>query len=73
MIEKIAIYTEYIKLDSFLKLANISYSGGEAKCMIQDGMVLVNGDVCTMRGKKLHEGDIIQIADDLDKYQVCKE
>ena len=55
--EAVAITTEYIKLDSFLKLANLVGSGGEAKILIQEGQVLVNGEVCTQRGKKLRTGD----------------
>lgn len=55
----IEITTEYIKLESFLKLANAVVSGGMAKNVIQDGLVTVNGEVCTMRGKKLRDGDIV--------------
>ncbi len=51
------ITTEYIKLQDAMKYANIVYSGGEAKALIQEGQVLVNGEVCTMRGKKLRNGD----------------
>ena len=53
----LAIGTEYIKLQDAMKFANIVYSGGEAKALIQEGQVLVNGEVCTMRGKKLRPGD----------------
>ena len=53
----LAIHTEFIKLQDALKYANIVYSGGEAKQMILDGLVTVNGEVCTMRGKKLRPGD----------------
>ena len=53
----LAIHTEFIKLQDALKYANIVYSGGEAKQMILDGAVTVNGEVCTMRGKKLYNGD----------------
>ena len=53
----VAITTEYIKLQDAMKYANIVYSGGEAKALIQEGEVLVNGEVCTMRGKKLRTGD----------------
>jgi ribosome-associated protein len=53
------IYTEFIKLEAALKLANTVESGGMAKAVIQDGMVKVNGEVCTMRGKKLHPGDTV--------------
>ena len=55
--EKIAIETEYIKLDSLLKFAAVVGTGGEAKYVINEGMVTVNGEVCTMRGKKLRPGD----------------
>ena len=58
MIE-IAIRTEYIKLDQFLKFAGCVYTGGDAKGFIQDGYVKVNGEVCTMRGKKLVPGDTV--------------
>ena len=53
----VSISTEYIKLQDAMKYANIVYSGGEAKSLIQEGQVLVNGEVCTMRGKKLYNGD----------------
>ena len=53
----VVISTEFIKLESAMKLANVIPSGGTAKLEIQDGNVLVNGEVCTMRGKKLYPGD----------------
>ena len=53
----VAIGTEFIKLQDAMKYANIVYSGGEAKALIQEGEVTVNGEVCTMRGKKLRPGD----------------
>ena len=53
----VAITTEYIKLQDALKFANVVYSGGEAKQLILDEQVKVNGEVCTMRGKKLRDGD----------------
>ena len=53
----IAIRDEYIKLDSFLKYAGAVLSGGEAKELIQGGKVSVNGEICTMRGKKMRPGD----------------
>ncbi len=52
---------EYIKLDQFLKLAQIAMTGGEAKAMIQDGMVKVNGEVETRRGRKLRAGDRVEV------------
>lgn len=60
--EKIAIVTEYIKLDSLLKLAALVGTGGEAKYVISEGMVEVNGEVCTMRGKKIRAGDKVSFA-----------
>ena len=53
----VVIQTEFIKLESALKLANAVPSGGMAKNLIQDGEAKVNGEVCTMRGKKLYPGD----------------
>ena len=53
----VVIGTEFIKLEAALKLANATESGGMAKTVIQDGEVQVNGEVCTMRGKKLYPGD----------------
>ena len=59
--EKILIHTEYIKLDSLLKLAGLVETGGEAKLLIQNGQVEVNGEVCTMRGRKLRAGDSVTL------------
>ena len=53
----VTIGTEFIKLESAMKLANILPSGGAAKNEIQGGEVCVNGEICTMRGKKLYPGD----------------
>ena len=53
----VKIYTEFIKLEAALKLANAVESGGMAKNMILDGLAKVNGEICTMRGKKLYPGD----------------
>ena len=53
----VVIHTEFIKLQDALKYANVVYSGGEAKVLILDGQVQVNGETCTMRGKKLRPGD----------------
>ena len=59
--EEIKVSTEFIKLDALLKFASLVGSGGEAKMLIQDGHVLVNGEVCTMRGKKILSGDIVKL------------
>ena len=53
----VVITTEFIKLEAAMKLANAAESGGMAKAAIQEGEVLVNGETCTMRGKKLYPGD----------------
>ncbi len=55
--KKIEISTEFIRLDSFLKMCDAVQSGGHAKIVIQEGEVKVNGEVCTQRGKKLRDGD----------------
>ncbi len=54
----VVIGTEFIKLEAALKFANVVESGGMAKTVIQSEEVLVNGEVCTMRGKKLYPGDV---------------
>ena len=64
--ETVSIETEFIKLDSLLKLANVVGSGGEAKIIIQEGEVLVNGEPCTMRGKKMRPGDRCSIDNELE-------
>ena len=58
--EKIQIDTEYIKIDSLLKFAALVATGGEAKYVISEGMVEVNGEICTQRGKKLRPGDKVK-------------
>ena len=60
--QKILIHTEFIKLDSLLKYAGLCETGGEAKELVQGGAVKVNGEVCTMRGKKLRPGDVVSFA-----------
>lgn len=55
----ITITTEFIKLQDLLKLANLVGTGGEAKIVIQNGDVSVNGEACTMRGKKIRPGDTV--------------
>lgn len=66
----IEISTEFIKLDSLLKFAGIAAVGGEAKFMVTSGAVLVNGEVCTMRGKKIRSGDIVTIPCDRIELEV---
>ena len=71
-VETIEIHTEFIKLDSFLKFAGVSETGGQAKEMVQEGLGLVNGQVCTMRGKKIRAGDVVEI-DDLQLHVTAAE
>ena len=59
--QTVSITTEFIKLDSLLKFSNLVLTGGEAKLAIQDGDVTVNGQVCTMRGKKIRPGDVVVV------------
>ena len=59
--ENMIITTEFIKLQDLLKFANLVSTGGEAKIIIQEGEVKVNGEVCTMRGKKIRPGDIVEL------------
>ncbi len=68
MKNKVTITTEYIKLDAFLKWAGAAETGGDAKDMVQSGRVTVNGEVCTMRGKKLRTGDVAAVNG--DEYEV---
>ena len=58
--EKITIRTDFIKLDALMKYAALTGSGGEAKSVIAEGLVKVNDEVCTMRGKKLRTGDTVE-------------
>ncbi len=58
--KELKIKEDYIKLDSALKFSSLVPTGGIAKMVILDGLVLVNGEVCIMRGKKLHKGDKVE-------------
>lgn len=58
--EKIQIDTEFIKLDSLLKFAALVGTGGEAKYVISEGLVEVNGETCTQRGRKIRPGDRVK-------------
>lgn len=70
--EKIAITTEKIQLDQFLKWAGIIESGGQVRPMLDEGLIFVNGVRETAKRKQLHPGDIVKISD-LGEYQVVKE
>ena len=67
--QTVTIQTEFIKLDSFLKYCGAVGTGGEAKTAIAEGEVKVNGEPCTMRGKKLHPGDTVTL--DGESWQVA--
>ena len=69
--EKIKINTEFIKLDSLLKFAALVGTGGEAKYVISEGLVSVNGEVCTMRGRKIYSGDRVEFAE--NELEIEKE
>lgn len=61
--ERVEIATPFIKLDSFLKFCGAAETGGQAKELVQAGRVLVNGEKCEMRGKKLRAGDVVAVGD----------
>lgn len=67
--EKIKLRDEFIKLGQALKAVGLVESGAEAKEVIVDGMVKVNGEVCTQRGKKLYEDDIVEFEDSTIKIE----
>lgn len=59
--EKVSINSDYIKLDQFLKYIGVASTGGEAKAIVIEGLVKVNGEVTSQRGKKLRKDDVIEI------------
>lgn len=61
--KEILIKSDFIKLDQLLKFADIVDSGGVAKILISENKVKVNGEICTQRGKKIRENDIIEVDD----------
>jgi len=67
----IKIHTEYIRLDDLLKLAGEVATGGHAKFLIQNGEVMLNGETCLMRGKKLRQGDLVTYKN--KEYRVVNE
>ena len=70
--EKVNVAPPFIKLEQFLKFSNIAETGGMAKLMINDVIVTVNGEVFTMRGKKLYNNDVVSVnfEDDTEEY-IC--
>ena len=66
--KQIKISTEFIKLDQLMKYADMVQSGGEAKMLVAQGLVLVNGEICTQRGKKIRQGDKVEF--DGNEYEI---
>ncbi len=72
MTEKIVnIKEEFIRLDALMKLSDCVMTGGHAKIVIQNGEVEVNGEICTMRGKKMREGDFFIFEDKKVTVKKC--
>lgn len=67
--KKVEIYTENIKLEQFLKLADVVSTGGEAKLFLLTNEIFVNDEVENRRGRKLYKGDVVKVNNSL--YQVC--
>lgn len=67
---EVKITTEFIKLDQLIKYAGIAYSGAEAKDMVINGYASVNGEVCTMRGKKIRPGDVVTLDFEDDSFEI---
>lgn len=68
-IKEVSIYTEYIKLNQFLKIADLISSGGEDKIFIINNTILVNNEPESRRGRKLYKGDVIKVNDEV--YKIC--
>ena len=66
---EVKITTEFIKLDSLLKFSGLTETGGEAKEIVQEGLVSVNGEICTMRGKKIRSGNRVSV----EGYEIIVE
>jgi ribosome-associated protein len=67
--KEIQITTEFIKLDQLMKFADMVQSGGEAKLLIAQGLVLVNDEICTQRGKKIRNGDQVEFDGEIYKVK----
>ena len=70
MMSEVRIETDFIKLDALLKFAGAVMSGGEAKTVVAEGLVRVNGEEWLMRGKKIYPGDVVELGG--EAYQVTK-
>lgn len=71
VLKEVYITTEFIRLDAALKLASVVSTGGQAKMMIEDEQIKVNGEICTQRGKKLRDGDTFSFEN--QEFLICKE
>ena len=71
--ETIEIRTPFIKLDALLKYAALVGTGGEAKAAVQDGLVFVNGEVCTMRGRKIRPGDEVSLGGETVRVEAAAQ
>ena len=67
----IPISTEFIKLEAFLKFSGAVETGGEAKNLIQSGLVSVDGEICTMRGKKIYPGMAVELEGSVYRVSTC--
>ena len=70
--ETFILKDEFIRLDDLLKLNGYVQTGGEAKVLIQSGGVTLDGEVCTMRGKKLRGGEVVAIPEDDEEITVVR-
>ncbi len=68
--EKVYFHTDFVKLQQLMKLADLVGQGSDAKMLIQEGYVKLNGQVCTMRGKKVYDGDVMEFEG--EEYLACK-
>lgn len=71
VLKEVYITTEFIRLDAALKLASVVSTGGQAKMLIEDKQIRVNGEICTQRGKKLRDGDAFAFEN--QEFLICKE
>ena len=70
MTHEVSVRPPFIRLDALLKLCNLVQSGGEAKTLIQEGQVCLNGAICTERSKKIRAGDVVIMGDELIRVSV---
>lgn len=68
--EKVYFHTEFVKLQQLMKLADVVGQGSDAKMLIQEGYVKLNGEVCTMRGKKVYDGDVMEFEG--EQFLACR-